>query len=366
MLAMIATNLTRRRARTAFTAFGIAVGVGMVVALLAFTNGLNRTAGQLVHLGQSAFGVFQANVSDPTASVLPQSLVTRLAARADVARVTPLILMPDVIKADPAAIVFGADPRGFFSQGLVVTAGTRAAAGQLLVGDRLAAMLNLHPGQHLTVKGRSLAIAGVYHSGILFEDLGAVLGLATARQLAGLPQEETDIVVQVAPNVSDAAAARAVMRSTPGIQVISDPQQALRAGANGVLISKAVLLIAAVALLVGTLSVANTMAMSVVERQSELGLLGAVGWAPSRVAALVLGEGVVVSVLGASLGLLLGVFGGHALVDLLGVGAYISPSVSAWVLGRGLLIGIAIGVLGAIFPAWRVTRMKPLRVLEGT
>ena len=132
------------------------------------------------------------------------------------------------------------------------------------------------------------------------------------------------------------------------------------------LISKAILIIAAVALLVGALSVANTMAMSIAERQVELGLLGTVGWAPSRVAVLVLGEGVVVSVIGAGFGLLLGVFGGSLLVNLLGVGSYISPEVTAWVLGRGLLIGIAIGVLGGIFPAWRVTRMKPARVLEGT
>ncbi len=366
MLGIISTNLLRRRARTAFTAFGIAVGVGMVVALLAFTNGLDRTAGQLVHLGRSDFGVFQANVSDPTASILPASLVTRIAARHDVAGATPLVLMPDSVPANPSAIVFGANPAGFFSQSLVVTSGGRPAEGQLLVGDRLAAMLHLRPGGSLIVKGHPLRIAGVYHSGILFEDLGAVLGLATARQLAGLPGEETDVVVRVASNATAAATALAVTRSTPGLQTISDADQAIRAGANGVLISKAILIIAAVALLVGALSVANTMAMSIAERQVELGLLGTVGWAPSRVAVLVLGEGVVVSVIGAGLGLLLGVFGGSLLVNLLGVGSYISPSVTAWVLGRGLLIGIAIGVLGGIFPAWRVTRMKPARVLEGT
>lgn len=366
MLAIITTNLLRSRARTAFTAFGIAVGVGMVVALLAFTNGLDRTAGQLVHLGQSDFGVFQANVSDPTASILPQSLVARIAARPDVSRATPLILLPSAIPAAPAAIVFGADPAGFFAQSLVLTSGTRAGAGEVLAGDRLAASLHLVPGGTLVVKGRRLRVAGIYHSGILFEDLGAVLDLATARVLAGLPNEETDIVVQVAANSTNAAAAAGVQRSTPGLQVISDPDQALRAGANGVLISKAILIIAVIALLVGALSVANTMAMSITERQLELGLLGTVGWAPTRVAALILGEGVVVSVIGAGAGLLLGVFGGRLLVDALGVGSYITPSVTAWVLGRGLLIGIAIGVFGGIFPAWRVTRMKPARVLEGT
>jgi len=366
MLAIITTNLLRRRARTAFTAFGIAVGVAMVVALLAFTNGLERAAGQLVHLGRSDLGVFQANVSDPTASILPASLVARLASRPEVAHATPLVLLPDSISSDPPAIVFGADPAGFFSQSLVITSGRRPRQGELLIGDRLASMLHLTPGDRLTVKGRPLPIAGIYHSGILFEDIGAVLDLATAQALAGLPNEETDVVIQLAPNVTATAAVRDIGRTVPGIQTISDPDQALRAGANGLLITKAILVIAVLAVLVGALSVANTMAMSITERQSELGLLSTVGWASPRVALLVLGEGVVVSVLGAGVGLLLGVFGSGLIVKLLDVSAYISPSVTAWVLGRGLIVGFAIGVLGGIFPAWRVTRLKPLQALEGT
>jgi putative ABC transport system permease protein len=67
--------------------------------------------------------------------------------------------------------------------------------------------------------------------------------------------------------------------------------------------------------------------------------------------------------MGAAIGLLLGVLGSQGLVEGLGVGAYVSPSVTAWGLGRGLLVGIAIGVLGGIYPAWRVTRMAPLRGL---
>ena len=94
--------------------------------------------------------------------------------------------------------------------------------------------------------------------------------------------------------------------------------------------------------------------------------MSTIGWSPGRVAALILGEGVAVSVLGTAGGLLLGVIGGEELVRALGVGAYVSPSVTAWGLGRGLLVGVAIGVLGGIYPAWRVTRMTPLKALSGT
>jgi putative ABC transport system permease protein len=366
MLAIITTNLLQRSARTVFTAAGIAVGVATIVALLSFTQGLKETAAGFVHLGGSDLGVFQANVSDPTASILPDSIVGRLTARPEVARATPLLLIVEGLKADPAAIVFGAEPAGFFSRGLVLLAGRRplTRSSEVLIGDRLAAALHVKPGGLLRIDGRAFSVAGVYHSGILFEDSGAVLGLAQAQQLAGRPGEVTDIVVEVAAGTRASSAASSIERALPGTQVITNPQQALRAGANSTLISKAILVIVVIALIVGAISVANTMAMSIMERQGELGLLSAVGWSPARVASLILGEGVAVSVLGAAGGLLLGVIGSGLLVGALGVSAYVSPAVTAWGLGRGLLVGVAIGVLGGVYPAWRVTRMTPLRVLS--
>jgi putative ABC transport system permease protein len=368
MIPIIATNLVRRLTRTLFTAAGIAVGIATIVALLSFTQGLKQTAAGLAHLGGSGLGVFQANVSDPTASILPESLVGRLAAEPYVARATPLVLMIEGIKHEPGAVTFGADPHGFFARSLVIVSGARPTSPETeaLVGGRLAAQLHLSRGEQLTVSGRRYRIAGVYHSGILFEDSGAVLSLAQAQALAGRPAEETDVVVDLSPDAHAGAATKAIERDFPGTQVISDPQQALRAGANSTLISKAILVIVVMALIVGAIGVANTMAMSILERQAELGLLSTVGWSPRRVATLVMGEGIAVSMLGAVAGLLFGVLGGDLLVRALGVSAYVSPSVTAWGLGRGLLVGFVIGVLGGIYPAWRVTHMQPLKVLAGT
>jgi putative ABC transport system permease protein len=368
VLTIIATNLLRRPARTMFTAAGIAVGVATIVALLSFTQGLRNTAAGLVHLGGSGLGVFQANVSDPTASILPESIVGRLAARPYVAQATPLMLIVEGVGSAPAAVVFGADPAGFFTQSLVITAGERPRSPEreILVGDRLADHLRLAPGGVLPVKGRPYRIAGIYHSGIFFEDAGAVLTLAQARKLTRRPAEETNVVVELAPGKRASQVAKAIERDFPGTQVISNADQALRAGANSTLISKAILVIVVIALIVGAISVANTMAMSIVERQTELGLLSTVGWSAPRIAALIFGEGVAVSVVGAAAGLLLGVIGAGLLVDALGVSTYVSPSVTPWGLGRGLLVGVAIGVLGGIYPAWRVTRMTPLKALSGT
>src|SRR5271165_1206077 len=102
MLAIITTNLLRHLARTIFTAAGIAVGVATIVALLSFTQGLRDTADEFIHLGGSELGIFQANVSDPTASILPASIVGRIAAQPDVAAATPLLLMIEMVKSAPS------------------------------------------------------------------------------------------------------------------------------------------------------------------------------------------------------------------------------------------------------------------------
>src|SRR5213076_1826872 len=100
--------MLRRKARTLATAVGIALGVGTIVALLSVGSGLKRTAGQLVHLGFADIGIFQSGVSDPTASILPTSLASRLEKRPDVYQATPLLLIIEGVKQNPAAVVFGA------------------------------------------------------------------------------------------------------------------------------------------------------------------------------------------------------------------------------------------------------------------
>ena len=372
LLGLIATNLLRHKARTIATAAGIALGVGMIVALLSVGAGLKRTAGELVHLGQADMGIFQAGVGDPTASVLPLSMVDRLKRDPDVADATPLVLVVDGVRQSPAAIVFGADPNGFVAQRLVMTEGERDLGPQsVVVGDRFAAQLGLSPGSPLTIKGQRFTVAGVYHTGIFFEDTGATVDLGVAQALerragaGALGAGATTIAVQVAPDVSQTAAEDKVRSDFPGTTVIGTNDDPSRIGANGELVTKAVTIIAALALILGGLGVTNTMAMAVLERERELALLSAVGWRRLRVAFLVLAEGVATSILGAGIGLLIGVIGADALNRALDVSSVVSPHVTPWTIGQALLIGVAIGVLGGLYPAWRGTTVPPTRLLGG-
>lgn len=366
MLGLVASNLTRRKARTIATAIGIALGVGTIVALLSVGAGLNRTAGELVNLGQADMGVFQEGVADPTASVLPTSLADRLQRRDDVSEATPLLLVVRAIRGDQAAIVFGIDPAGFVAQRLVMSEGRRnLGPGSALVGDQLADSLGIRPGDPLDVKGRRFEVAGIYHTGVFFEDSGATINIAAAQQIERRGDDATTIAVQLAADAPQEDVEAAIRHDYPGTTIIGTNDDPSRIGANGELVKKAVTIIAALALIVGGLGVTNTMVMAVIERERELALLSAVGWRRPRIALLVLAEGVATSVLGAGLGLLLGVLGADALNRALGVASVVSPHVTPWTIGQALLIGVAIGVLGGLYPAWRATSVSPTRLLAG-
>lgn len=364
MTSILLANLWRRPGRTAFTALGIALGVATIVALLSLGEGLKQTAGGLVHLGQADFAVLQHGVEDPSASFLPASVVARVGRVDGVASATPVMLLAEKLRAAPGSLVFGTTPDGAVSRRLVVVSGRRMQRrGEIAVGDLLAEQLDVAPGATLTVAGKRLRVVGTYHAGQFFVDGGAIVDLGQAQALVQRPGEVTTIAVQVAADAHTAEVRRAILRAVPGTDAIANPDEAARAGANGRLIRKTVLLLVAVALIIGGIGVANTMAMAVLERARELALMSAVGWSPRQVAGLVLSEGVVVSVLGAGAGLLLGALGAGWLGDALGVASVVEPDVTPWSIGRGLIIGVVIGVLGSLYPAWRVSRLPAEELL---
>ena len=353
MIGLVVASLRRRPARALLTATGIAVGVAAVVALISLGDGLKQTAAGFIHLGKADLGLFQSGVSDPTASVLPTSMVPRLERQPGVARATPVQLITEAIPGHGAAIAFGLDPHGFDAQRLVVVRGRHALGpGQAMVGDQLAKQAHVEPGGTLVIQKRPFKVTGVFHSGTTFQDSGAVIPLSAAQQLSGHANAATTIAVALDRGTKAGPAAKQLERIFPGTVAIADPGAAAR-----------VLVIVVLALAIGGIAVTNTMVMAVMERERELALLSAVGWRPSRVAGLIIAEGVGVSMLGAGIGLALGLASSSIAVKALSAQEFVSPHITAWGLGRGCLVGVAIGVLGGLYPAWRVTRLMPAESL---
>jgi putative ABC transport system permease protein len=338
--------------------------VAAVVALLALSAGLNNTAAQFVHLGRADLGLFQADAGDPTTSVLPLSMQPRLQRQPEIAQVTPIQLVLGAVPGAPGAILLGLDPRGFAAQQLVITGGSGLRSGHVLVGDLLAAQRRLRSGDQLPVAHHRFPVSGVFHSGLSYQDSGVITTLGDAQAIAGrAPDEVTTFAVRLSPGVSTAEAEHALARSFPGVLPISDPGEAARAGANTVLISKAVLMTVVLALVIGVLAVANTMLAALLERRRELALLSTIGWSSPQLGALMLGESLAVSMLGTAAGVVLGLAASDLLPSALGLGEFVTPVLTAWGVGRAVLIGIAIGTLGALYPIWRIARTRAVAAL---
>ncbi|HXH58961.1 ABC transporter permease [Iamia sp.] len=117
----------------------------------------------------------------------------------------------------------------------------------------------------------------------------------------------------------------------------------------------------ALALVIGALGVAITLALSVFERTREIGLLRAVGATRRQIAGSICGESIVLTLLGTILGLLIGIAGGVAVmraqrdtIDTLRIS--VSPT---FVIGV-LLLAVVIGVGASLIPGWRAARMDVL------
>ncbi|MEU5772815.1 FtsX-like permease family protein [Streptomyces venezuelae] len=112
------------------------------------------------------------------------------------------------------------------------------------------------------------------------------------------------------------------------------------------------------AALIAGLGVTNTLALSVLERQKEIGTLRAVGLARAQVTRMIRWEALIVGAFGATLGTLLGIFLGWAL------GRTLQDTVSGYTLvlpwGRlaaGIALAMTIALLASLWPARKASRV---------
>ena len=113
-------------------------------------------------------------------------------------------------------------------------------------------------------------------------------------------------------------------------------------------------------LLIAVLGIVNTLALSVIERTREIGLLRALGMVRSQLRRMVRLESVVISVYGAVMGVLLGTAFGVSLSRALAGQGITELAVPGGRLVAFLGIAGLIGVLAAVWPARRAARLRVL------
>ena len=208
----------------------------------------------------------------------------------------------------------------------------------------------------------TLTVSGVYGKSDLINGfivpLSATKDFHSALPSAGFIQVKPGVAVAtVQPQVS------ALLVDSPEVNVgdRSEFIQQQTSSADQVLLMIQVLL--ALAILIAVLGVINTLALSVLERTRELGLLRAVGLGRGQTMRMVTVEAVVISIFGAVLGIAVGVGLGAAVVRALrdqGITTFALPwsQIVAY-----LALAAIVGVVAAVLPAIRAARVNVLQAI---
>jgi putative ABC transport system permease protein len=119
----------------------------------------------------------------------------------------------------------------------------------------------------------------------------------------------------------------------------------------------------ALAILIALLGIANTLALSIIERTRELGMMRAVGMTRSQLRSMIRWESVIIAIQGTVLGLVVGVLFGWALVTALSDEGFETFRLPVLTLVVIVVLAALAGVLAAVWPARRAAKLDVLRAV---
>ncbi|MGH9287464.1 MAG: ABC transporter permease, partial [Acidimicrobiales bacterium] len=191
------------------------------------------------------------------------------------------------------------------------------------------------------------------------DDFDAAVGAADVTDSTVFVQLEPGVSVdEVKPEIEKAVAGF----PTAEVQSVDEYKDAFAGQLDAIL--RIMLGLLAFALIIALIGIANTIALSVIERTRELGLLRAVGTSRRQLRSAIRWESAIIAVFGTLLGLAVGMLGGWGLITALsdeGFTQFRIPYVQ--VIGV-VVIAAAAGIVAALLPAWRASRMNVLDAIH--
>jgi len=237
--------------------------------------------------------------------------------------------------------------------------------GQVVIDSATLSSLGLAVGgtvELATPRGgrHGYEIAGSYEPNFLLS--GPVLAPADAQRrfVSALPALG---YVRLAPG-ADAAAVKkeltGLLADNPEVSV-QDQTQAAAAASSQVDVAELMLyVLLGLPVVIGVLGIVNTMALSILERTRELGLLRAIGMRRSHLVHMVVAESVVMAVFGGVLGLAFGGLAGAAVVSVAGLAELAVPWTSLAVF---LGLSVVAGLVAALAPSTRAAKVNVLSAI---
>jgi putative ABC transport system permease protein len=388
----------QRIRRYGFTVVGVAIGVAGLVALGAMSERIVRfiDGGDRFVLGQiSVAGRGMGMGTGFTAGgLLPAASLRAITAVPGVAGVQAQVMLPLHASVSQfltltQELILGLDlavpmPNRSFpslpvAEGRALRHGDRKAA---VLGASFATSRGLRAGDTLALDGQAFAIVGVLERTLTAPDRFVVVPIEDARQLwvakdpllrtalasGGLALTASDLNTGAAVGWGDGedpdAVARRIREQVAGVnvQIPSELSQLLRS--STAFFSALIAGIGALGLVIGGLSLANTVTAAVFERVRDFGVKRALGATDAQLGREILGEAVAVTLTGGAAGIALALAVGAAVqlhAARLGQQLFLfSPRLLAGALGFSVLLG----AVAAAYATVRIVSLSPAEAIR--
>ncbi|MEU6843795.1 FtsX-like permease family protein [Streptomyces sp. NPDC046716] len=374
---MAERNALRNPRRTGATGAALMIGLALVACLSVV--GSSMVASATDQLDKSVGADFI--VEPANGAITPQAAadLKKVTASGDVSHVTEVkyvkttLTTPGGVKEEEELVA--ASPS--YAQDLrrETTSGELTAAygkNAMSVGSEFAEKNGLKVGDLMTVAfdhGRTakLRIAAITSDDTVFDKGAMYTDIATATRY--LPKDRVPLngmmFAKAAEGKADQAyaALKKSVAADPTVKVKdqTDYKETLKDQIGQLL--NMIYGLLALAIIVAVLGVVNTLALSVVERTREIGLMRAIGLSRRQLRRMIRLESVVIALFGALLGLGLGMGWGataQKLLALEGLGVLEIP----WPTILSVFVGSAfVGLFAALVPAFRAGRMNVLNAI---
>ncbi len=121
--------------------------------------------------------------------------------------------------------------------------------------------------------------------------------------------------------------------------------------------------IGAISLIISGMGIANIMIMGTIERTKEIGIMKSIGAFKRDIMILFLYESLILGIVGSLIGIILSLIVGEIALSKYG-GMTLAFKCSIYILIKSLFIGIGVSVMSALYPAYKASKLDPIKALR--
>jgi putative ABC transport system permease protein len=389
ILLLSVKNLRRKKIRSVLTIGGVAIAVGVLISLLGFDSGYQKSlTDNIDKMGYQLLVTAKGCPYEAATMMLKgggglrymeQKVYDDIKNDSRVDKISPQLVAsvfdPELQKGQGGyALYMGVNDKYLKLKPWAVFKSGKWFSGEdvneVIIGYEAAEFEQRSVGDEVFIPGigQILKVVGIFERTGTQDDGMMFIPLKAAQRIFTLPGKLTGIGIKL-KDIHQISKFEEDMYSVPETQVISMAQVR---GTILNLISSAKVLADAVALIaifIAVIGVMNTILMSVFERTQEIGISKALGASRLDVFRLIWTETIVICVIGGAIGCGLAM-AGSGLVEYVikkilpyaptGKLVTIEPKLLAF----AIIGAVILGIISGIYPAWRASSMKPVQAIR--